>query len=166
MDDYYYMDLALKQAQRALADGEFPVGCVMVLGDEPIVNGSRQGTIANNGNEIDHAEMVALKRLTQIPPPVDRSRISIYCTMEPCLMCFGALLINGITRMVYAYEDVMGGGSGCNLKQLPPLYRDQTVEIVPHVMRSESLALFKSYFNDPENAYWRESLLARYTLAQ
>jgi tRNA(adenine34) deaminase len=165
-NDRHYMRMALHQAQKALEAGEFPVGCVMVLGDEPIVNGSRQGTAGNNGNEIDHAEMVAIKRLTELNPPLDRHNISIYCTMEPCLMCFGALLINGISRIVYAYEDAMGGGTGCNLEQLPPLYRDQTVEIIPHIMRSESLDLFKAFFSDPEKGYWRDSLLARYTLAQ
>ena len=165
-DDKHFMSIALDQARKALEDGEFPVGCVIVQGDTPLVNGNRLGTASSTPNEIDHAEMVAIGRLTRMNPPADRNGISIYCTMEPCLMCFGALLINGISRIVYAYEDAMGGGTGCELNQLPPLYRHQTVEIIPHIMRRESLALFKTFFSDPRKDYWRDSYLARYTLAQ
>jgi tRNA(adenine34) deaminase len=43
-------------------------------------------------------------------PDIDRSTVTMYCTMEPCLMCFSAILLSGIGRIVYAYEDVMGGG--------------------------------------------------------
>jgi tRNA(adenine34) deaminase len=86
--------------------------------------------------------------------------------MEPCLMCFGAILISGIHRIVYAYEDVMGGGTGCDLSRLPALYSGTPVEIVPHLMRDRSLALFKTFFSRPDNLYWKHSALADYTLAQ
>ncbi len=66
----------------------------------------------------------------------------------------------------YAYEDVMGGGTHCDLSQLPPLYRDNPVAIVPGILRAESLALFKAFFNDPDCRYWNKSQLAEYTLAQ
>jgi tRNA(adenine34) deaminase len=81
-------------------------------------------------------------------------------------MCFGALLISGIGTIVYAYEDAMGGGTSCDRSQLPELYHHNGVQIIPGVMRSESLALFKAYFSDPDIDYWRDSYLARYTLAQ
>ena len=86
--------------------------------------------------------------------------------MEPCLMCFGALLIAGIGEIVYAYEDVMGGGTHCDLSQLPKLYSSNPASIVPGIMRAESLALFKTFFSSPDNAYWKNSQLAAYTLAQ
>jgi len=60
----------------------------------------------------------------------------------------------------------MGGGTGCDLSSLPPLYRDAAVRVVPHVRRHESLKLFKAYFKNPAALYWKESLLARYTLQQ
>ena len=92
--------------------------------------------------------------------------LTLYCTMEPCLMCFGATLLSGIKRIVYAYEDVMGGGTRCDLSGLPILYKDTNVTIVPHVLRRQSLELFKAFFLKPENNYWKNSLLAEYTLAQ
>ena len=86
--------------------------------------------------------------------------------MEPCLMCFGAILIHGIGQVVYAYEDAMGGGTGCTLAKMPVLYRDSKISIVSNVLRKESLALFKAFFSDPKNTYWQNSLLADYTLSQ
>jgi len=81
-------------------------------------------------------------------------------------MCFATLLLNGVRRFVFAYEDAMGGGTGLDLATLTPLYREMQVELVPHIRRGESLALFKAFFANPANPYWRGSLLAEYTLAQ
>ena len=86
--------------------------------------------------------------------------------MEPCLMCLGALVLSGIGEIVYAYEDVMGGGTRCDLTKLTPLYKNFKFSIVPSVLRNESLQLFKAFFQNPKNAYWRGSLLASYTLSQ
>jgi tRNA(adenine34) deaminase len=81
-------------------------------------------------------------------------------------MCYAALLLNGIHHIVYAYEDVMGGGTSLPLDQLTPLYKGMSVKTVQGVMRAESLALLKSFFSDPRNDYLRNTLLARYTLEQ
>ncbi len=166
MDHKYFMNQALEMAQQALEAGEFPVGCVLVHQDKVIINGSRMGVAQGGKGELEHAEMVALARLEQMDHPPPPEEITLYCTMEPCLMCYGALLIHGITKIVYAYEDVMGGGTGCDRTSLPPLYRDKALEITPHVGRSQSLSLFQAFFSRPDNHYWNDSLLARYTLEQ
>jgi tRNA(adenine34) deaminase len=166
MDYEYFMRKALEQAQRALAAGEFPVGCVLVYQNEILVTGTRQGTLKNQRNELDHAEMVALRRLIALDDPVDHGHITIFCTMEPCLMCFSALILAGIGKIVYAYEDAMGGGSECDLTRLKPLYKNSSIEVIRSILRNESLQLFKAYFSDPANHYWKGSLLAQYTLSQ
>jgi tRNA(adenine34) deaminase len=81
-------------------------------------------------------------------------------------MCLGALILSGIGQVVYAYEDVMGGGTKCDLSKLTPLYRDHKISIVPNILRRQSLELFKAFFRNPENRYWQGSLLAQYTLNQ
>lgn len=164
MDYNYFMGRALDQAERALAEGEFPVGCVMVYQNEILVTGSRRGTIGSARNEIDHAEIVALRRLNRIENQIDSGKITVFCTMEPCLMCYGALILAGIGKIAYAYEDVMGGGTGCDLSQLKPLYKNCSVKVVPGIMRTESLKIFKAYFANPANDYWKQSQLAEYTL--
>lgn len=166
MDDRSFMELALTHAEAALEADEFPVGCVAVSGGRVLATGSRTGTAGGGRNETDHAEMLALRQLEHMDPVVPPPEIVFYCTLEPCLMCFGGILIRGIGRIVYAYEDIMGGGAHCDRSRLAPLYRDRTLEIVPGVLRSQSLALFKRFFKNPENRYWHDSLLARYTLAQ
>ncbi|MDX9818172.1 MAG: nucleoside deaminase [Desulfococcus multivorans] len=166
MNHRYFMEKALAQARSALDRGEFPVGCVIVHENEIIAVGAREGTAGGGVNETDHAEMVALRRLDALGIQAPRERLTLYCTMEPCLMCFGAILIAGIGAVVWAYEDAMGGGTGCDRSTLPPLYRDRRITIVSGVLRRESLALFQAFFRDPANAYWSGSFLARYTLAQ
>ena len=165
MNYEYIMVKALDQAKKALAAGEFPVGCVMVHQDKILATGYRKGTTGDFPNEIDHAEMIALKRLIDLKVNTDKNRIVLFTTLEPCLMCIGALILSGISEIVYAYEDVMGGGTKCDLTELPPLYKNHRISIVPNILRKESLQLFKAFFQNPENSYWRGSLLARYTLS-
>jgi tRNA(adenine34) deaminase len=81
-------------------------------------------------------------------------------------MCFSATILSGIETIVFAYEDVMGGGTGCDRSGLTPLYRNHRLAIIPHVCRNQSLALFKAYFSNTKNIYWKESLLSRHALAQ
>ncbi|MCB2147032.1 MAG: nucleoside deaminase [Deltaproteobacteria bacterium] len=157
---------ALDLARTALAEGEFPVGCVIADGDNVVARGHRTGTTAGSGNEIDHAEINALRHLSGDMPDGDRSTLTLYCTMEPCLMCFSAIVLSGIVRIVYAYEDVMGGGTGCDRSKLPPLYRDAQLTVISGVLRENSLALFRQFFADSGNPYWADSLLSRYTLNQ
>jgi tRNA(adenine34) deaminase len=166
MDYEYFMKKALKQAKNAFSAGEFPVGCVIVHEDRILTTGARKGTTGNIPNEIDHAEMIALKRLAHLEINRDNKRIVLFTTLEPCLMCLGALILNGVSEIVYAYEDVMGGGLSCDLKNLMPLYKNSPISVVPNILRKESLELFQAFFNNSENSYWQGSLLADYTLRQ
>ena len=81
-------------------------------------------------------------------------------------MCFGAILLSGIGEIIYAYEDIMGGATRWDRTHWSALYRDGHVRITPDVLRRQSVRLFKEFFSDPANDYWKESRLARYTLAQ
>jgi tRNA(adenine34) deaminase len=166
MDYEYFMKKALNQAKNALSAGEFPVGCVVVHEDRILTTGARKGTAGNIPNEIDHAEMIALKRLADMEIQRDNQRITLFTTLEPCLMCLGALILSGISEIVYAYEDVMGGGLSCDLKNLMPLYKNSRISVVPNILRKESIELFQAFFNNSENSYWQGSLLAEYTLKQ
>ncbi|HIJ77767.1 MAG: nucleoside deaminase [Desulfobulbaceae bacterium] len=168
MNHEYFMGLALAEAGKALAAGEFPVGCVLVANDEVVGVGRRENSKTDTANELDHAEIVALRTLLSSRPELERREIVVYSTMEPCLMCYATLLLNGIRTIVYAYEDAMGGGTCLPLDSLTPLYREMAdeIEIIARVRRQESLALFVDFFKNPANDYWRDSLLAEYTLGQ
>ncbi len=159
-----FMRQALAEAESAFNKGEFPVGCVLVGEDRVLARAGRKNSHGENRNEIDHAEIVALRSLLGREPGFDCSAMTVYSTMEPCLMCYATLLLSGIRRFAWAYEDVMGGGTDLPLDRMKPLYGAMEVEHFPHVLRAESLHLFQQFFR--RHSYWRDSLLARYTLAQ
>jgi tRNA(adenine34) deaminase len=161
----HFMRQALVEARKALDRREFPVGCVIVYNDSVIVSGARENS-AGQCNELDHAEIVALRNLYAVAPGIDLNRITVYSTMEPCLMCYATMLVSNVGGVVYGYEDVMGGGTGLSLPTLAPLYAERRIEVVGPVLRRECLELFRAFFRDGDNAYLRDSLLARYTLAQ
>ncbi len=164
----YYMDFALKEARQALHRGDFPVGCVIVQNSRIVSTGSRTGTSLGikRPSEIDHAEIRALKKIETEDVDFCPDRAVLFSTMEPCLMCFAAIILSGIKHIVYAYEDPMGGGTKCDLKQLPPLYSESDISIVAGVLRKKSLDLFKKFFKKEDNLYWQGSLLEHYTLDQ
>jgi tRNA(adenine34) deaminase len=162
----HFMDLALQEARLALQENEFPVGCVLVCDNEVVGRGRRVNTRQHARNELDHAEIVALRHVIGSRPDIDPARLTAYCTMEPCLMCYAALLLSQVAVIVYAYEDAMGGGTGLPLAALTPLYRGARTTVIPHVLRAQSLALFKQYFLNPAHSYWQGSYLADYTLSQ
>ncbi|MFO7760969.1 MAG: nucleoside deaminase [Thermodesulfobacteriota bacterium] len=183
----YFMEIALQEAREALDAREFPVGCIAVHDDKVVARGrrinSRNGTgstftgkscyggpcsgpqkQARTANELDHAEINCLRQLNEFPYQVDYAQVTFYSTLEPCLMCYGALLINGIGVIVYSYEDVMGGGTMLDRSYLTPFYRNRQVEIIPFILREKSLTLFKEFFSSPGCSYLNGTYLARYTL--
>ncbi len=166
MNHETYMQHALDIAQKALDKDEFPVGCIIVADGEIVAQGERVNTRKAVPSELDHAEILALRQLEQLEEAPDHRHMTLYATLEPCLMCFGAILISGIGTLVYAYEDAMGGGTACEHARLPSLYSDSDLTVIPGICRRESLALFKAFYQRPHINYWKESLLARYTLTQ
>ncbi len=162
------MDLALEKAETAFLNGEFPVGCVVVKDNCVIADSARQGTSSDRKkfSEIDHAEIICLKNIEKIDADIDLAKAVLFCTMEPCLMCLGAIILSGIKKIVYAYEDPMGGASSCDLSQLPVLYKNSDVKIISGIMRERSLSLFSKFFKNKSNQYWKNSLLEQYTIEQ
>jgi tRNA(adenine34) deaminase len=166
MDYEFFMSKALEEARDALNMGEFPVGCVIVYENNVLVTGARHHSGSENQNELDHAEMLALRRLVDIGKKIDRAQLTVFSTLEPCLMCYAALILNDIRHIVYAYEDVMGGGTNLDLKKLNPFYQDMEIKVAPRILRQESLMLFKKFFSDAQNSYLQGTMLAKYTLKQ
>ncbi|MEJ5358601.1 MAG: deaminase [Desulfobacterales bacterium] len=158
------MGEALRQAAAALAAGEFPVGCVLVRGEGIVAAGARRGSRAPGGGELGHAEMVALQALSGKEEA--SAPLRAFVTLEPCLMCFAALLLHGVGEIVFAFEDVMGGATTLDRSRLAPLYRNRPLRVQGGVRRAESLRLLQAFYRDPGNAYWQGSLLAAHILAQ
>ncbi len=140
-----YMKIALAEAEKALKLGDFPVGCVIADTHGVICTAKRENG-GNNGNELDHAEIVALRKLHMSHQNRLSSDLVVYSTMEPCLMCYSTLILNNIRTIVFAYEDVMGGGTNVPLERLNPLYSSMKITVISNIMRNESITLFKDFF--------------------
>lgn len=163
--DEIFMKEALREAKNALENKEFPVGCVIVSDNRIIARGSRKKSLSEIPSEIDHAEINAIRELEKNFPFLKKQDMTIYSTMEPCLMCLSAITLSGFKRIVYAYEDVMGGGCSINKNNFPQFYKSRIPEITPGVLRNESIDLFKIFFSSPGNIYWKDSQLSKYTLS-
>ena len=107
MTDEYYMMLALKEARKAFDDGEVPIGAVVVLDDKIISRGHNQVERLNDPTA--HAEMIALTSAFNFLGSKYLPNATIYITLEPCLMCAGALFWSKISRVVFGASDIKNG---------------------------------------------------------
>jgi tRNA(adenine34) deaminase len=108
--------------------------------------------------------MAALRNLADLGNDIDRNKIVTLSTLEPCLMCYSALIVNGIRNIVYGFEDVMGGGTSLDLASLNPLYNEMKIKVSGGVLRKESQALLRAFFSNPSNDYLKGTLLAKHAL--
>ena len=148
-DDEFYMGEALKEARKAFEEGEVPIGAVIV--HEPPSQTPR--IIARAHNQVEmlhdataHAEMIAI---TQAEEHLGNWRLSyctIYVTVEPCVMCCGAMILSRIRRLCYGGKDPKAGGveSLCNLLAIPGL--NHRVEVSSGIRQQECSAVLKEFF--------------------
>ena len=108
-DDRRYLDLALSLADLAEQEGSLPVGAV-VVGPDGEVLGTGRNRILTGGGPTAHAEMEALYDAgARLGEPASKGNCTVYTTMEPCLMCAGALLLSEIARVVWVVNDPKRG---------------------------------------------------------
>ena len=106
-EDIYFMQEALKEAKKALLKDEVPVGCVIVKDGKIIARGHNQKE--KNKNAILHAEIVALNKAQKKLNDWHLNDCILYVTLEPCLMCTGAIIQTRIKKVVYGCSDPKGG---------------------------------------------------------
>ena len=117
--DLTHLRRAIQIALEAEADGNLPVGAVVALGGEVIAEAGN-AVLAPAYHPGRHAETEALRLVA--PELWPRAReMTVYTTLEPCLMCAGALLLHGVGRVVYGASDTLGG-AGPLLAHLPDYY--------------------------------------------
>jgi tRNA(adenine34) deaminase len=150
MDDEYFMKQALVQAQKAFEEDEVPVGAVVVLNNRIIGRGYNQVEKLNDSTA--HAEMIALTSAFNYLGSKYLPDAILYVTVEPCLMCAGAMYWSKIGRVVYGASDEKNG----YLKDMappPPMGRGRDgapfhprTELVRGVLKEECAELMKSFF--------------------
>lgn len=138
--DEHFMKQALKEAEKAYEDGEIPVGAVVVCQNRIIARAFNQVERLNDVTA--HAEMLAITSAQNFLGSRYLDQCTIYVTLEPCVMCGGALYWSQIAKMVYGASDPKRGYFQANPKIMHP----QT-EIKGGLMADEAATLLKSFFS-------------------
>jgi tRNA(adenine34) deaminase len=151
--DHYFMGEALRQAARAYAAEEVPVGAVVVREGRIIARGFNQVELLKDATA--HAEMLALTAAEEAVGDWRLTDCTLYVTKEPCPMCAGAIVHVRLARVVFGANDAKAGaaGSALNLLQFPTL--NHRCEITSGVREPECRSLLQSFFAErrtrPEN---------------
>ena len=139
--DEHYMNLALKEAQKALEGDEVPVGAIVVVQNRIISKGWNQVELLNDSTA--HAEIIALTAAFNYLGSKYLPDATLYVTLEPCLMCCGALYWSKINRIVFGAYDEKNGFKKYTGNKNP--FHPKT-EIVGGLLQEECSALIKSFF--------------------
>ena len=140
-NDEYFMKEALRQAQLAFDAGEVPVGAIVVWGDKIIARGHNQVEQLNDSTA--HAEMIALTAAFNSLGSKYLPEATLYVTVEPCLMCCGAMYWSKLGTIVYGTEDVKNGYHKTTGENWP---FHQKAELRKGVLANECVQLMKSFF--------------------
>ncbi len=141
-----YMKEALKQAKKALALGEVPIGCVIVHEGKIIGRGyNRRNT---DKNTLAHAEITAINKASKIIGDWRLEECTLYVTLEPCQMCAGAIVQARIPEVVMGCMNPKAGcgGSILNILEMPEF--NHQVQVTRGVLEEECSAVLKKFFTD------------------
>lgn len=140
MNDEYFMRFALKEAQDALMEDEVPVGAVVVTNGQIIGKGHNRTQVLHDVTA--HAEMQAITAASNYLGAKYLNDCTLYVTLEPCVMCAGALAWAQIGRVVYAASDPKKGYSLIHQNLLHP-----KTEVCQGVLEAEAAQLLKEFFD-------------------
>lgn len=141
-----FMKEAIKQAKKALALGEVPIGCVIVYNDKIIGRGYNRRII--DKNTLSHAELNAIKKASKALGDWRLDDCEIYITLEPCQMCSGAIVQSRIKKCFIGSMNPKAGcaGSILNLLQIPQF--NHQVEIETGILNEECSTMLTSFFKE------------------
>ena len=147
MDNYTkYMLEALKEAELAKLEDEVPIGCVIVRNDKIIARAHNQRETTNN--PLGHAEILAIKKASELLNDWQLVDCDLYVTIEPCIMCGGAIIQSRIRKVIYGAPDLKGGAFGSSINILDAQNINHRPEIVKGVLMEECTKIIKDYFKN------------------
>ena len=141
MNDEYFMQQALKEAAQAMDEGEIPIGAVVVINDKVIARGHNMSERLNDPTA--HAEMIALTSAFNFLGSKYLDEATLYVTIEPCLMCAGALYWGKVKRIVWGADDEKNGHLRVTGTTWP--FHPKT-EVMRGVLKEECAALMQTFF--------------------
>ena len=144
MKKEFLMREALVQAKKALKKGEVPIGAVVVLGDEIIGRGYNQPITTKDPTA--HAEIIALKEASNRLENYRLNEAIIYTTLEPCLMCVGALVHARIKKVIFAAQDTKSGVVVNNGGLIQSEFLNHKVSFEEGILEKQASKLLKDFF--------------------
>ena len=146
MNDYDYMRLALVEADKALATGDVPIGAVAVFKGEIIGRGYNRREADHDPTA--HAEMLAIREAAAHLGHWRLDGVTLYCTLEPCTMCGGAMVLARLPRLVYAAIDLKAGAAGSIMDVLRHPKLNHRIDVSGGLLADEAMAQLQTFFRN------------------
>ena len=144
--DIEYMKEALEEAELAELEDEVPIGCVIVKDDQIIARSHNQRDKSHN--PLGHAETLAIKKASEVVNDWQLIDCTLYVTIEPCIMCSGAIIQSRIKRVVYGAPDIKGGAFGSSIDIMNAKNINHYPEVTKGVLEDECSSIIKRYFKN------------------
>jgi len=152
--DEHFMRLALKQAAKAKAIGEVPIGCIIVCGGKVVGRGyNRRNT---NKTTLAHAELIAIDKASRKLGDWRLEGCTLYVTLEPCQMCSGAIVQSRIDRVVVGAMNPKAGCAGSILNILQMAEFNHQAELATGVLEEECQEVLQGFFQELRRRNRRE----------
>ena len=145
-DDERFMKEAIRQARKAYAIGEVPIGCVLVYEGRVIARGYNRRTI--DKNTLAHAELLAIRKASRKLDDWRLEGCTMYVTLEPCQMCSGAIIQARIPKVVVGCMNPKAGCAGSILNLLDVPQFNHQAELVTGVLEEECSQMMKDFFKE------------------
>jgi tRNA(adenine34) deaminase len=144
--DEKYMKEAIKQAKKAYAIEDVPIGCVIVYGDKIIARGYNKRN--KNKTTLAHAELEAIRKASKVLGDWRLEECTLYVTLEPCQMCAGAIVQARIPKVVVGCMNPKAGCAGSILNLLEEPRFNHQVELTTGVLQEECSQLMQAFFKE------------------
>ncbi len=142
--DEKWMRVALDLAREAVARGEVPIGAVAIKNDEIVGRGFNLKETKQDPTA--HAEIIALRETAVTVQNWRLLDVTLYCTLEPCPMCAGAMIQARLPRLVYGAQDTRFGAHGSIVNILDETQFNHRVSVSTGVLQNEAIALLQQFF--------------------
>ena len=166
--DEKYMKEAVKQAKKAYAIGDVPIGCVIVYGDKIIARGYNKRN--KNKTTLAHAELLAIGKAAKKLGDWRLEGCTMYVTLEPCQMCAGAIVQARVSEVVIGCMNPKAGCAGSILNLLEMAQFNHQVKVTRNVLQEECSEMLKDFFRQlrvwkKEEKERKKALLSEHTEA-
>lgn len=139
-----YMKAAIKEAEKARLIDEVPIGCIIVKNNKIIAKG--HNLRETKQDPCGHAEIITIKKASKRLKSWRLDGCDIYVTVEPCIMCSGAIIQSRIKTIIYGAKDFKGGALGSSINILEAKNINHHPNVIPSILEEQCSSIISNYF--------------------